>query len=351
MRECAAPAGVWTVRDLKARTSEICEAGGISADDAEMIADVLVTTDMRGIHSHGVVRLARYLDCIRAGGIKPKAEPLTLSESANSLMVSADGGLGIPASVRTMNRLLEKASDSAISIATVNHSDHNGAAGYYAMMAADRGLVGFSMSNTCPLVAPTGGRAAVIGNNPFAYAAPGREHRALLFDVCMSKVAAGKLVIAAEAGKKIPKDWILTKDGKVTDDPNEIWHDAVMLPFAEHKGYGFASMVEMMTGVLAMSGIMGGVHSWNTQPGRDADTGHCFIVVNPKFFGGIDVFRARIDRMISELKSCPALEGVSEVLYPGELEWRREAESAKNGIKLPEASEKELGRAAKMVGV
>ena len=342
---------MWNASELNEKAAAICRAGGIPAADAEVIADVLVTTDMRGIHSHGVVRLARYLDCIRAGGIKPAAEPMTLNESANSLMVSANGGLGMPAAVKTMRRLLEKAEECAIAIATINHSDHYGAAGYYAMMAADRGFAGFSMSNTCPLVAPTGGRAAAIGNNPFAYAAPGKSHRAILFDVCMSKVAAGKLVIAAEAGQKIPADWILTKDGKVTDDPNEIWHDAVMLPFAEHKGYGLATMVETMTGVLAMSGMLGGVHSWNTQPGRDADTGHCFIVVNPAYFGGADAFKNRVDAMIDELKRCPTLEGVPEVLYPGELEWRREETARRDGISLPEASEKELARAAAMVGM
>ena len=340
----------WKPDELKDKVSGICRAGGIPPADADMIAEVLVTTDMRGIHSHGVVRLARYLDCIRAGGIKPAAEPVTLNESGNSLMVSANGGLGIPASVKTMTRLLEKAEKSAIAIATINHSDHYGAAGHYAMMAADRGFVGFSMSNTCPLVAPTGGCAAAIGNNPFAYAAPGETHRAVLFDVCMSKVAAGKLVIAAEAGKKIPADWILTKEGRPTDDPNEIWHDAVMLPFAEHKGYGFATMVEVMTGVMAMSGMMGGVHSWNTQPGRDADTGPCFMVVNPEFFGGRLEFRKRIDQMIAELKRCPTMDGVSEVLYPGEIEWRREDAARRDGIALPEASEKELSRASEMVG-
>ena len=336
------------VDKLKNEVAAICRAYGIPYADAEMMADVLVTTDMRGVHSHGVVRLARYLDCIRAGGIKPAAMPVTLSESANSIMASANGGLGIPASVKIMRRLLDKAAANAIAIATISHSDHYGAAGYYAMMAAERGFVGFSMSNTCPLVAPTGGRAAVIGNNPFAYAAPGRQHRAILFDVCMSRVAAGKLVIAAEAGKKIPTDWILTKDGHATDNPNEIWHDAIMLPFAEHKGYGFATMVETMTGVLAMSGMLSGVHSWNASPGRDANTGHCFIVVNPSFFGGTDAFRDRMDAMIDELKKCPTADGVDEVLYPGELEWRREETALRDGVELPEASEKELARAAAM---
>ena len=342
---------VRSVEHLRTKTAEIAERAGVPAADAERVADVLVTADMRGIFSHGVVRLARYLDCIRAGGIKPAAELEILRESPNSLMASAAGGLGIPAAVKTMERLLEKAKTQAISIATVSHSDHYGAAGYYAMMAADRGLVGFSASNTCPLVAPTGGRAATIGNNPFAYAAPGTKHRAVLFDVCMSKVAAGKLVIAAEAGKKIPEGLILTKDGRPTTDPGEIWHDAVMLPFGEHKGYGLAVMVEMMTGVLGMAGMMAGVHSWNTQPGRDADTGHSFVVVNPEFFGGGEAFRARIDAMVDELKACPPCEGSTEVLYPGELEWRREAKALAEGVELPAASVAELERAAKMAGV
>ena len=338
------------VDELKARVAAIGAKAGIPAADAETIAEVLVTTDMRGVHSHGVVRIARYLDCIRAGGIRPDAEIEVLKESPSSLMVSAAGGLGIPAAKKTMDRLLAKAADTAIAVATVNHSDHYGAAGYYSMMAADRGFVGFSMSNTCPLVAPTGGRAAAIGNNPFAYAAPGAKYRAVLFDICMSKVAAGKLVIADEAGQKIPEGLILTKDGRPTTDPGEIWKGAIMLPFAEHKGYGFAVMVEMMTAALGMSGMMSGVNSWNTQPGRDADTGHTFIVVNPAFFGGTDAFRSRVDAMIDELKRCPAQEGVKEILYPGELEWRREAAALADGIELPEASEKELVRAEKMVG-
>ena len=339
----------YDAKELRERVAAIAEKAGIPAADAETIAEVLVTTDMRGVHSHGVVRIARYLDCIRAGGIKPAAEIEILKESPSSLMVSAAGGLGIPAAKKTMDRLLAKAEKTAIAVATVNHSDHYGAAGYYSMMAADRGFIGFSMSNTCPLVAPTCGRAAAIGNNPFAYSAPGSKYRAILFDICMSKVAAGKLVIAAEAGNPIPEGLILTKDGRPTTDPGEIWKDAIMLPFAEHKGYGFAVMVELMTAALGMSGMMSGVHSWNMQPGRDADTGHSFVVINPEFFGGKDAFRARTDAMIDELKRCPPVEGAKEILYPGELEWRREAKARAEGIDLPEASEKELMRAMEMV--
>jgi len=337
------------VHELQSRVTAACVKIGIPEGDARTIAEVLVLTDMRGIHSHGVVRLARYFDCIRAGGIKPAAELEILKESPSSLMVSAAGGLGIPASRKTMDLLLEKAETNAISIATVNHSDHYGAAGYYSVLAAERGFVGFSMSNTCPLVAPTGGKARSIGNNPFAYSAPGRKYKPVLFDVCMSKIAAGKLEIAMGAGKSIPEGLILTKEGEPTTDPSHVWKDAIMLPFAEHKGYGFAVMVELMTAALGMSGMMSGVHSWNTQPGRDADTGHSFIVVNPAFFGGIDDFRDRTDAMIDELKRCPLITGAQEILYPGELEWRREADARAHGLDLPAASEQELLRAEKMV--
>ena len=337
------------IEELKDKVADIGVRAGVSAADARTIAEVLVTTDMRGVHSHGVVRIARYLDCIRAGGIRPDAEIEILKESPSSLMVSAAGGLGIPAAKKTMDRLLEKAKGTAIAVATVNHSDHYGAAGYYSMMAADAGFVGFSMSNTCPLVAPTCGKAAAIGNNPFAYSAPGSKCRALLFDICMSKVAAGKLVIADQAGQKIPEGLILTQDGRPTTDPGEIWKGAIMLPFAEHKGYGLAVMVEMMTAVLGMSGMMSGVNSWNMQPGRDADTGHAFIVINPEFLGGLDAFKTRVDAMIDELKRCPVADGAREILYPGELEWRREAAALRDGIELPAASEKELARAEEMV--
>ena len=167
----------------------------------------------------------------------------------------------------------------------------------------------------------------------------------------MSVVASGKLIIAAAEGKKIPKDWILDANGNPTDDPNEIWHDAIMLPFAAHKGYGFAVMVELLSAVLAGAGITEDVKSWNTVPGRDADTGHCFIVLDPAFFGGLDEFKKRTDLLIDRLVATPPVAGVDRVRYPGEIEFEREADAEKNGVPLPDSSVDELRRAAKMTGV
>ena len=336
---------------LKKSCIDVFTAVGVPAADAEVIAETLVLTDMRGIHSHGVIRSARYIDCIKAGGIKPAAELRILNDSPCAVRTSAAGGLGIPAASKAVEIAMARAKRHGVAVVTVNHSDHYGAAGIYAMRCADRGFVGMSMSNTCPLVAPAGGAKATIGNNPFSYAAPGGKYRAILFDICMSVVASGKLIIAAAEGRKIPKDWILDAEGNPTDDPNEIWHDAIMLPFAAHKGYGFAVMVELLSAVLAGSGITEDVKSWNLVPGRDADTGHCFIVIDPEFFGGLDEFRKRTDLLIDRLVATPPVAGVDRVRYPGEIEFGREADAEKNGVPLPDSSVGELRRAAEMTGV
>jgi ureidoglycolate dehydrogenase (NAD+) len=335
---------------LREKSFAIFTAAGISPTDSAMFTDVLLTTDMRGVYSHGVVRSARYIDCLRAGGIKRDAELTLLDDSGSAMRFNANGGLGIPASCKVTQKLIERASTQAISIATLNHSDHYGAAGYYAMLGAEAGLLTLSMSNTIPLIVPPGGKAAAIGNNPFAYAAPGKKHRALCFDICMSKAASGKILIAARDGKTIPQGWILNSAGEPSTDPNDIFRNASMLPFGEHKGYGLALMVELLAGVLAGAGLLSEVHSWNKLPGQDSNTGHCFIAINPQFIGGLDLFRRRVDAVIDELKNTATADG-QRVLYPGELEMEKEADARKNGIPLPDASLQELKRAAKMVGI
>ncbi len=326
-------------------------AAGVPAERAESLAEVLLYADMLGIHSHGVMRIARYIECIRSGGIHPLAPLQILEESPCMMRVSANGGLGIPASCEVIRRLIKKAGSQALAAASVSHSDHYGAAGYYALKLAENGLIGFSMSNTCPLIAVTGAAAAGIGNNPFAYAAPAGRYRAVLFDVCMSVVASGKIQLAADNGKPIPEGWILDCTGKPTTDPKEIYNGAIMLPFAQHKGYGFAVMVELLSGVLSGAGILDGVHSWNMIPGEDANTGHFFLAINPKFFGGLETFVSRTEEMIDKLHSAPTLEGVKQIYYPGELEFQSEARALKDGIDLPQSAGEALAKAAAAVGI
>ncbi len=338
--------------ELEKFVQKIFQAGNVPAAGAKALAEVLVKTDMRGVFSHGVVRSARYLDCIRAGGIHPDAALKTIAETPASFRFDAAGGLGIPASLEAVDRLIERAKTLPIAVATINHSDHFGAAGYYALRCADAGLIGFAMSNTCPLMAPTNGATARIGNNPFAYAAPaGKKYRAVLFDICMSTVACGKIAIAAAEKKPIPFGWMLDKEGRPTDDPQWCFDGGVLLPFGGHKGYGLAMMVEILTGALGGAGMLSGVNSWNTVPGRDADTGHAFLAINPEFFGGLAEFERRMEAMIDEIVTSPKAPGCDRILYPGELEFERERRAVETGLELPEASVAELKRAAELTGL
>ena len=337
------------MNELTARAQNLLERAGVPSKAAARTAETLVSADARNIHSHGVVRLARYIDCIQSGGIRPDAEVKIIDEGPAFLRVSANGGLGIPASCETIERLIAKSAAMPLAAASVNHSDHYGPAGYYAMKCAEAGLIGFSMSNTCPLIAVTGAAAAGIGNNPFAYAAPAGKYRAVLFDICMSVVASGKIILAAADNHPIPEGWILDKHGHPTTDPQAIYDGAIMLPLGGHKGYGLALMVEMLAGVLAGAGTLSGVNSWNTVPGRDADTGHFFMTINPAFFGGLENFTARMEKVIAELTSAPKAEGVDKIYYPGELEFISERRAEAEGIELPAASAAELDRAEKLV--
>ncbi len=323
---------------------------GVPAADAAALAEALVLTDMRGIWSHGVIRSAHYLQCLQAGGIKPAAELAVIAEGPCYLRLSAQGGLGIPSSMRAIDMMLERASKQAVFITTLNHSDHFGAAGLYAQRLAEHGLLGYAMSNTPPMMAITGASARAIGNNPWAYAAPGSKYRGMLFDICMAVVASGKVQIAMAENKKIPYGWIADKDGNPSNDPADVLKKGgFFLPVGDHKGYGFALMVEIMTGVLGGAGVLGGVHAWNKQPGRDANTGQCFVAINPEFFGGLAPFRAQIDHIIDTLLQSPKAPGVERILYPGQLEFEKEAAARQHGVLLTEASLQELRAAADLV--
>lgn len=341
----------YDVTQLRNYCTEIFLRAGIPAEDAELTSAALVLTDMRGISSHGVLRAAHYITCIQAGGLRPDGRLEITAAGGGFLRLSAAGGLGIPAAMRATDLLIDHARTQAIAIATLNHSDHYGAAGLYAQRCSDAGLLGFSMSNTCPMIAVTGAAAKGIGNNPFAYAAPGRRHRGILFDVCMSVVASGKIQIAAAENRKIPLGWIVDREGNPTDDPQHIYQGGSFLPFAGHKGYGFAVMVELLSGILANAGLLAEVRSWNKTPGRESNTGHCFLAINPAFFGGEEHFRQRTDQMIDSLTSVPKAPGCAQILYPGEIEFGHEADALEHGVPLPEPSLDELKKAGKLVGL
>jgi len=257
------------VDELFDTVTNVFETLGIPRDQGEIITDVLISADRRGINSHGVARLKRYVDGIKNGIMKPKAEITIVKETPVSLVVDGGGGMGQVVAYRTMERCIQKAKKDYMCFASIRNSNHYGIAGYYSMMALKENLIGISMTNSAPLVVPTFGRDAVLGTNPISVAVPSGEEHPFILDMATSTVPRGKLEVYNRLGKKIPLMWATDEKGSPTDNPAEVLQNLLerkgggLLPLGGgeeltggHKGYGLSFLVDIFTGVFS-SGAWG----------------------------------------------------------------------------------------------
>ncbi len=217
---------------------------GVSPSDALIAADVLLAADLRGIDSHGIIRLYTYYGSrLQKGMINPITAVSVLRETATTLALDGGNGLGQVVSYHAMQRCIEKASQFGVSFVTVRNSNHYGIAGYYAMMALPHDMIGISFTNAQPLVAPTYGRTAMLGTNPIAVAAPAAEERPYVLDMATSIVPIGRVTVYDKAGKNIPEGWGIDRAGKVTTDPSLVLQGGALMPLGGtdlmrgYKGY------------------------------------------------------------------------------------------------------------------
>ena len=323
--------------ELHAFCVEAMRKAGMRDADARTTADVLVTTDTWGITTHGTKSLRQYLLRMRSGGLDPLAEPQVVSEGPSWAILDGRNAMAMVASCAGMELAARKAQDAGLGYVGVKNSCHFGAAGYYAMIAAQRDLIGLAMSNADPNMVVPGGRGKIVGNNPFAYAAPAGEEKPILLDIALSAVAAGKIHAATTLGKRtIPDNWLVDQDGLPTSDPDMYPFRACLVPMAGHKGYGLALMVEVLAAVLAGAGVTREVKSWMLDdPSKPTQHGHAFLAVNVGALMPIEQFKARMDQMIREIRGAPKAKGSERIYLPGEMEWERREEALKNGMELP----------------
>ncbi|MBS3794753.1 MAG: Ldh family oxidoreductase [Candidatus Thorarchaeota archaeon] len=329
------------------------------------VADNLVTSNLRGIDSHGVGRLKRYVSGIRDGYIVPDSQPETVTE--NSVMAKVDGkhGLGQNIGVYSMKLAIEKAEDSGIGVVTVFNSNHFGFAGYYAMMALEEDLIGISMTNSEPLVVPTFGKNAKLGTNPIAVAVPTSENRPWVMDQATSVVPSGKLQVYDRTGRKIPDGWATDETGRSTNNPEEVLKNMYggtgkggILPLGGegelhggHKGYGFATMVDILCGVLSSANYDGDVKFSVEGKTQHPNVGHFFMALKPSFFINIDVFKTRMDDLINRLHESEKAEGQTRIFVHGEKEFEERKRREKSGIPLDNKTVKSLLGFAEEFGV
>ncbi len=235
--------------------AEAFRRAGLSEADAKTGADVLATTDAWGVFTHGTKLVRGYLRRLKSGGLRADARPEIAKQGPAWAVVNGQSALAMVTSVFAMRTAIAKAKTCGIAYVGVRNSCHYGAAGYYASLAADAGLIGLSMANDVPSVAAPGSRGAITGSNPISYAIPTGKHRSILLDMSVATVAGGKVYAARTRGESIPNTWLVGADGKPTTDPSGYPQVGALQPAAGHKGYGIALLIEALSGVLSGASV------------------------------------------------------------------------------------------------
>jgi LDH2 family malate/lactate/ureidoglycolate dehydrogenase len=308
-------------------------AGGATAEDAVDAAEVLLRTDMRGIHSHGLQTLPIHLDNLRDGGTSSPVRLTTVRETPVTAVVDGNGGIGLVVARRANRLAIEKARTSGVGIVLVRGSNHFGAAGFYALETAAAGFIGAATSNASPIMAVAGAKKKTISNAPFAYAVP-TSGDPISLDIAMSATAGMKVRMSAAAGETIPLGWIVNAQGLPTTDPADYGRGGSLLPMAGHKGSGLAVLTEAIAGALSGAGMMSSIVPWLVETGTPTNAGHAFVALDIACFMDRPDFDARIGRMVSELRGAPPAPGVEAVLAPGEIEARNERRAIDAGLPL-----------------
>jgi LDH2 family malate/lactate/ureidoglycolate dehydrogenase len=318
---------------LQTLCSALLRAKGVGQTDADFVADTIVEADLRGVHSHGSVRLPRYIRELQDGITNPAPTISTLDEGPAFARVDGGGGLGPLVGRYSMNLCIDKALSAGSATVTAGASRHFGSAGYYALMAEARGLIGLCMTVASPRLAPTGGTLPLFGNNPLAMAVPSNQDFVLLVDFASGSIAAGRLELAAANGTAIPPGVARDLEGKPTTDPN-VAHTGTIVPIGEHKGYGLTLLIEILAGLLGGAPYFGVERSQTSEHVRQKGIGHFFMAIDPARFMPIDTFKAAVDHMVQGTKSSPKMPGVEEIFLPGEQEANRRRLYVEKGIPL-----------------
>jgi LDH2 family malate/lactate/ureidoglycolate dehydrogenase len=318
---------------LEAFVGLVLRRCGMGSEDARIAAAVMVSTDVRGQHTHGVWFLPRYVTGLRGGGIVPDARPEITHETAATALIDGHGGLGALVAARACEVAARKAREAGCATVLVRNSNHFGAAGYYSATLAEQGLVGFAASNSMPAMAAPGARARMLGSQPISFAAEDPDGAGpILLDMALSRVAGTSISQARERGEEIPDDWAVGSDGLPTTDPNKFFDGGALSPVGGYKGYGLAVFIEILCGVLSGAGVTSGVQSHH--PTSPSNTGHSIIAIDVESFMPREMFRDRLAALRAELHAAPVAEGANAVMLPGEPEARHASATAEHGLDL-----------------
>ena len=343
------PAGPATIQAgaLERFATDMFVRGGMAEADARTVAAVLVWANLRGVDSHGVTRIPRYVELIRLGDMNPRARLAVAQETAASVLLDADRAAGPIAMTAAVDHALRKARDAGIGLALVRATTHTAALGYYTTRVAASGMAGLAISASWPTMAYHGTRAAGVATNPISIAAPGGSGQPVVLDMGTGIVSLGKLMQARRAGQPIPAGWALDADGNPTTDPARA---QIPLPLGGPKGAGLALMIELVASLLVANPVLAETLE-ATETGKRHRQNGAVIAIDIARFTDVAAFGREVERLARALKALPRDPDVAEILLPGERGHRAQAQRARDGIPLPAPVLEELNALATELGV
>lgn len=352
---------LYKYEDLLGFTQSIFQKIGCSKKDAELASKVLLSADLRGVDSHGVARLSGYVRLWEAKRINPTPNIRVVHETPSTAVVNGDSGLGLVVAPRAMEIAIEKAKNIGTGWVSVKGSNHYGIAGYHAMMALPHDMIGMSMTNASPLVAPTFSLERLLGTNPIAVAIPAGKQPAFVADLATTTAANGKLEILQRKGQEAPLGWIQNKKGAQSINPFELKDGGALLPLGgdrdhgSHKGYCLGAVVDIFSAVLSGANYGPWVPPFVSFLAPPSDPvgegiGHFFGAMRVDAFRPADEFKTHMDNWIERFRKAPSVEG-EKVLIPGDPEREMEAERKNSGIPLLPPVAKDLSELGEKLGV
>jgi LDH2 family malate/lactate/ureidoglycolate dehydrogenase len=328
-------------RELNQRVSGLFARLGLPDADAAIVADHLVEADLRGVHSHGVIRVPSYVEGIRAGRINPRPQIRVVVDNGAQAVVDGDGGMGQLAAFRANELAIERGRAHGLAGVALRGSGHAGAMAYYPIRALRHGLIGFATTNAGINMPPTGGVQKLVGNNPFAIAVPTARRWPMVLDMATSVVAGGKLDVARSKGESIPLGWARDAQGNPTTDPVAA-RQGSLEPLGGPKGYGMAVMLDVLAGVLSGGRFGAGLGG----PG----SGQYFMTIAVERYMPLDEFTGRMEQLIDQLHACPRAPGVERIYVAGEIESELQERRSREGVPLEESVLADLERVERELG-
>lgn len=340
-------------------------AMGFSATDAHTATQVLIAAELRNIPSHGIIRLREYIALWQQNRINTKAQPHIVRERKATALIDADFGLGLITADYAMQLAINKAKESGIAWVSVKRSHHYGIAGHHALKAVKHNMIGISMTNANPLVAPTYSAQPLLGTNPIAVAIPAGRYPAFVADFATAPIARGKLDILHQEGNTVPEDLVQDADGKLSLQANILTKGGAIRSLGgtpekgSHKGFCMSALVDILSAVLPGANFattvvptLGYIDKNNKPIGDNQGIGHMFAAVDIDAFQDVDSFKSKMDDWIDIMKAATPISPQTSIIIPGEPEWQVEKEHQDKGyIKLSATLEKELQKMANTFGL